>query len=109
MFSLESHVQITCADHVTKHRVQSSCRGMARADTLSQQVTMCAPGMEMVSVKRALQGLVLLARLLHIGGNVSHFQPQPRRARGHTTRGIHLSTPQRPEEKRDGTDEMGTV
>jgi hypothetical protein len=57
MFSLGSNVQITCADHVTKHRVEPSCRGMARADTLSQQGTMCAPGLDMVSVKRALRGL----------------------------------------------------
>ena len=54
-------------------------------------------------------GLVPLARLLHRGGNVSHSQPPLRRARGHHTRGVHVWTPQRTEEKRDGTDAMGTV
>ena len=40
---------------------------------------------------------------------MSHFQPQQRHARGHNTRGVHVWTHQKTEEKRDGTDEMGTV
>jgi hypothetical protein len=109
MCSLGSNVQITCADHATKHKVHAQLtRHGACGHIVATGDHVCSRARHGVR-QTCSTGLVPLARLLHSGGNVSHSQPPLRRARGHHTRGVHMWTPQRTEEKSDGTDAMGTV